>query len=109
MVSRSRRRLRVGFARELDMRGPLEKLANSDASGGFWPADVRTSATGPHDRRQARHSVAHPASQATLRLKYGTFTISGGSANSTPSCVHRVGSHVFSKRVGSGRDGRRAV
>jgi len=91
------------------MRGQLEKLANSDGSGGFWPADIRTSATGRRERGQARQSVARPLGSATLRPEWGTFTISGGSANSTPSCVHRVGSHVFFFRVGSDRDGRGAV
>lgn len=91
------------------MRGQLEKLANSDGSGGFWPADIRTSEAGQFGTRKARQSVARRADLATLRRVYGTFTISGGSANSTRSCVHRVGSHVFFDGVGSDRDGRGAV
>jgi hypothetical protein len=91
------------------MHGQLEKLANSDGSGGFGSMDIRTSATGPRERPQARHSVARAAGRATLRPKWGTLTISGGSANSTPSCVHRVGSHVLFQRVESDRDGRGAV
>ena len=91
------------------MRGQLKRLTKSDGSKGFLPADIRTSAAGHFETGGARQSVARRPNIATSRPEYGTFTMSGGSANSTPSCVYKAGSQVLFDRVGSDRGGREAV